>query len=58
MSAGHDTEKSLKKIEMNVVVSFNMNRIKDIFITDILKRLGMDKFKSFDIIHFYLNYKL
>ena len=28
MSAGHDTEKSLKKIEMNVVVSFNMNRIK------------------------------
>ena len=37
MSAGHDTEKSLKKIEMNVVVSCNMSRIRKNFITVILK---------------------
>ena len=41
MSAGHDTEKSLKKIEMNVVVSFNMSRIRKNLITVILKSFGM-----------------
>ena len=41
MSAGHDTEKSLKKIEMNVAVSFNMNHIREFSVTVILKSLGM-----------------